>query len=73
MMHHRSSKREHQIVVQAARRNLIAPGMFVRLVTGGALGLATAIDGEDDVTVRWFTSPPECSILPESCLMAAVA
>lgn len=48
-------------------------GALVRLRSGGPVGVVTARDVDDNLRVVWLGDQMAISVLPEVCLMSAVA
>lgn len=72
-MPHRDSFRPSDlIVVKRARPSMLLPlGSFVRLASGGPVGVLTAMDDNDKATVTWFTTPPCERVISDVCLVSA--
>ena len=71
MFHRDSFKPSDLIVVKRAAASTLLPlGAFVRLNSGGPLGIVTALNQDDQTTVQWLTVPPLTSTLPDVCLSA---
>jgi hypothetical protein len=56
-MFHRDSFRPSDLMVvkRAGRSSLKSPGSFVRLNSGGPLGVVESVDHNDRATVHWLT------------------
>lgn len=60
------------IVIKRARPStLLHLGAFVRLASGGPVGVISSLDEDDNATVAWLTAPPCASVLPDVCLVSA--
>ena len=58
------------IVVKPARPSMVLPlGAFVRLASGGPIGVLLEIDTDDKATVCWLTVPIRRTTLPDVCLI----
>lgn len=70
-MQHRDSFTPSALVVvkRASPSSLKIPGAFVRLASGGPLGIIMTVGGDDFAHVRWLTCPPTESVLPDVCLI----
>jgi uncharacterized protein YodC (DUF2158 family) len=68
-MFHRDSFTPSQLrVVKRARSSTFLPlGTFVRLASGGPIGIITELDTQDRASVHWFTG--DKSLLPDICLV----
>jgi hypothetical protein len=54
-------------VVKRARPPTLLPlGTFVRLASGGPIGIVAALDAKDRASVHWLTG--HHSVLPDVCL-----
>lgn len=62
---------EQRLRFAARTDDLKTPGSFVRLFSGGPIGVITEVMASEDVLVTWLTDPRESSILPEQCVRAA--
>jgi hypothetical protein len=67
-MFHRDSFRPSELMVvkRARPSTLLALGSFVRLASGGPIGIVSALDGQDRASVQWLTG--HRSVLPDVCL-----
>jgi len=67
-MHHRDSfPPSDLIVVKRARRStLLSLGTFVRLPSGGPIGIITDLSSDDQAAVCWMSG--HRSVLPDVCL-----
>jgi hypothetical protein len=50
---------------------LLTLGSFVRLASGGPIGVIEKLDENDNATVAWLTSPPCTTVLQDLCLISA--
>ena len=67
MFHRDSFRPSDLIVVKRARRSTLLPlGTFVRLASGGPIGVVTELGCDDRATVQWLTGSR--SVLPDLCL-----
>ena len=61
-----------RLVRSAPPDRLHHPGSFVRLNSGGPVGVVTSIDASDHLTISWLTDGRQVSILPDVCVSPAV-
>ena len=59
------------LVKRAVPSTLRLPGSFVRLASGGPIGVVTSLDAADTATVAWLGPFGGRSVLPEVCLTPA--
>lgn len=59
------------VVKRAGPSTFYTPGSFVRLRSGGPLGVIQNIDAADRATVAWLTNPPCTRVIADVCLMSA--
>ena len=58
-----------EIVKRLQTGCLPSPGSFVRLNSGGPVGIVTALEHDDSVSVSWLGCwPIEHSVLPDRCV-----
>jgi hypothetical protein len=74
-MFHRDSFEPSALMVvkRAGPSSLKLPGAFVRLNSGGPLGVIQSIDADDRATVTWLTDPPCTRVVADVCLSATNA
>lgn len=60
-----------KVVLAAPAARLLPPGSFVRLNSGGPVGVVMELMASDDVLVMWLTDDRQSSILPEACVSPA--
>lgn len=67
-MFHRDSFRPSDLIVakRATASTLLPLGSFVRLNSGGPLGIVLQVDCRDRATVHWLTGERSC--VPDVCL-----
>lgn len=69
MFHKASFGADELLLVKRAHRgHLILPGAFVRLNSGGPVGLVADLLRDGRARVSWLTDPPTSSVLPDRCL-----
>lgn len=67
MFHRDSFTPSKLMVIKPARRSSLLPlGTFVRLASGGPIGIITELDAEDRASIHWLTGHK--SVLPDVCL-----
>jgi hypothetical protein len=67
MFHRDSFRPSDLILVKQARRSTLLPlGTFVRLNSGGPIGIIGKLDERDRATVHWLAG--KMSLLPDVCL-----
>ena len=71
-MFHRDSFQPSELIVVKKRcaSSLLLPGEFVRLNSGGPIGVMMALDGQDRATVHWLIGG--ASTLPATCFTPCV-
>ena len=57
-----------EIVSRCESGNLPSPGSFVRLNSGGPLGVVSELMADDHVRVSWLVWPIEHSVIPDRCV-----
>lgn len=62
---------EQQLRFAVRNDDLKTPGSFVRMRSGGPIGVITEVMASEDVLVTWLTTQRDSSILPEACVRPA--
>ena len=70
-MHNRDSFRPSDLmVVEPARPSMLLPlGSFVRLASGGPVGVITSLDKDDKAAVTWLTGALPRTAISDVCLV----
>ena len=71
-MFHRDSFDPNSLIVlkRAVPSTLLLLGAFVRLRSGGPVGVIESLDEDDRARVVWLTSPPCRRVISDLCLMS---
>lgn len=70
-MHRDSFTPSELIVVKRGPSSTLLPlGSFVRLASGGPVGVLMALDTDDNATVVWLTTPPCTCVISDVCLVS---
>ena len=59
------------VVKRAGPSTLLPPGSFVRLGSGGPIGVVQNIGSDDRATVLWLTAEPFTRTISDVCLVSA--